>query len=189
MTAPAMLRLATPADAAALHAIIAPLVRETHINFYDDAVPVDALRERLERELALLPWVVADAGGELLGYAMAREWMAGAPHARWSVETGLALAPGARGRGLGTRLYRAVLAILTAQGYGSALAIVTRPNEASERLHAALGFRHVGVVEGEGYKLGAWRDTSLWQKVLSRPAAPAALRPVAEVLDPASHLS
>lgn len=174
------LRLATPDDAPALHAIMDPLIRETHVTFADAALPLDALRARLEQDLAAYPWIVATAAGRLVGYAMARA-LGPAAGLRWSVETGLALAPDARGQGVGARLYANVLALITAQGYINAFALVTRPNEASERLHARLGFRCYGVMEREGYKHGRWHDTSCWQKRL-RDGEPGEVLPVAAVL-------
>jgi len=159
------LRLATADDALALHGIMDPLVRETHVTFADAAPPVEELHARLARELGTYPWIVATDRGRILGYAMARPWSP-APGQRWSVETGIALGPDARGQGLGSRLYTNVLAVVAAQGYVNAFALVTRPNDASERLHARLGFRRYGVIEREGYKHGRWHDVSCWQKRL-----------------------
>ena len=75
---------------------------------------------------------------------------------------------------LGSRLYRALFAILVAQGFYNAFAGVTMPNEASVALHRGLGFEPVGVYRNVGYKLGAWHDVSWWQRPLRSPAAAAA---------------
>ena len=37
---------------------------------------------------------------------------------------------------------------------------------ASVGLHAALGFRQIGVIEGSGFKHGRWLDTVLMQRAL-----------------------
>lgn len=174
------LRLATPDDAPALHEIMDPLIRETHVTFADAALPLDALRARLEQDLAMYPWIAAVEGGRVVGYAMARA-LSPAAGLRWSVETGLAMTGAVRGQGLGTRLYANLLALVTAQGYVNAFALVTRPNAASERLHERLGFRCYGVMEREGYKHGHWHDTSCWQKRL-RDGDPGEVLPVAAVL-------
>ena len=39
-------------------------------------------------------------------------------------------------------------------------------NEASIRLHATMGFRHVGTLEAVGFKLGRWVDSILMQRPL-----------------------
>jgi phosphinothricin acetyltransferase len=158
------LRFARPDDAEAIHAIYEPIVRTTAINFTMAPQTVGDLAARIA--LATYPWIVAlDDDRRMLGYALARPW-GSAEGERWSVETGLALVPDARGAGLGTRIYRALLGVLAAQGFHNALAGITVPNPASERLHERLGFRRYGVIERHGWKLDRWHDTSWWQKRL-----------------------
>jgi L-amino acid N-acyltransferase YncA len=157
------LRFARPSDAGALHAILDPLVRETHMNFADAPPPVDDLVARIAGA-ELHPWIVAETE-RVVGYCFARAWSP-APGERWSVETGLALSAEARGQQIGTRLYEVLLRTLAGQGYRNAYALVTRPNPASERLHERFGYRCFGVVERTGFKLGRWHDTSWWHKPL-----------------------
>ena len=47
-----------------------------------------------------------------------------------------------------------------------AAAGMTQPNEASGRLHAAMGFEPVGTYRRIGFKLGAWHDVAWTQRVL-----------------------
>ena len=51
---------------------------------------------------------------------------------------------------------------------------MTVPNEASERLHLAFGFRLVGAYRNIGYKLGRWHDVAYFQRELAEPALPPA---------------
>ena len=164
------LRFARPSDAAALYAILDPLVRETHMNFATVPPPLDELVARIAGA-EFHPWIVAESE-RVVGYCFARPWSS-AEGERWSVETGLALSAEARGLKLGTRLYEQLLAILGAQGYRNAYAAVNLPNPASERLHERFGYRRYGTTERAGWKLGRWHDTSWWQK----PLAPAAVPP------------
>jgi L-amino acid N-acyltransferase YncA len=39
-------------------------------------------------------------------------------------------------------------------------------NIGSIRLHAGLGFRHIGIVEAVGFKFGRWVDTVYMQRPL-----------------------
>jgi len=169
------LRFARPDDAAAIHAILAPAVRTTAINFISTPQSADTVAARIAQPTH--PWIVAvDDDQRLLGWAVAREW-GSAEGERWNVETGVALASEARGAGLGTRLYTALLDVLVAQGFHSALAGITIPNPASERLHERLGFRRYGVIDRAGWKLGRWHDTSWWQKrLVDSDAEPGELR-------------
>ena len=52
-----------------------------------------------------------------------------------------------------------------------AAAGMTQPNEASGRLHAALGFEPVGTFRAVGWKHGAWRDVTWVQRRLGAPVA------------------
>ena len=109
----------------------------------------------------LAPLLLArDADGRLLGYACAHRW-----HPReaydWSVESTIYCAPDARGCGVGTLLYRALLELLAACGYWNVYALVADPNPASERIHAQLGFSCVGRTPHTAYKFG-WLGLSTW---------------------------
>ena len=174
------IRFATPDDSAAIAAIVAPLIRDTAINF-DDAPPTaEAIARRIEAGQASHPWLVAVEPGTVVGYALSREFgtMAGE---RWTTEVGLSIAAGVRSRGLGGALYASLFAVLEAQGYRTLVAFVTLPNEASERLHVRFGFRKAGVIERSGYKHGRWHDTGWWQKLVGEPTEPGPLRPAHEL--------
>ncbi len=46
---------------------------------------------------------------------------------------------------------------------------MTVPNEASEGLHLAMGFRPVGTYTNIGYKLGSWHHVAYFQLALAEP--------------------
>jgi L-amino acid N-acyltransferase YncA len=67
-TAPFILRLATPADAAAVHEIYAPIVRDTAISFEYDVPTVEEIRGRIEKLLGDgFPWLIAESDGRVGG--------------------------------------------------------------------------------------------------------------------------
>ena len=171
MTTPTTLRLAAPADGAAIAAIYAPIVRDTAISFETSEVPADEVSRRIETTLRQHPWLVAESGGDALGYAYATTHRARAAYA-WSVDVSVYLAAHARRRGVGRALYTALLDLLTAQGYINAFAGIALPNPASVGLHEALGFTPVGVYRAVGWKLGAWHDVGWWQRQLGTSDAP-----------------
>ena len=116
------------------------------------------------------PWVTATTeNGTFAGYAKAGVWRERAAY-NWTPETGIYIAPGAQGKGLGKALYRALLDELRARGFHSAIGGITLPNEASVRLHEAVGFVHVGTVRHAGWKFGAWHDVGFWQVMLNDAA-------------------
>ena len=179
------IRLATPQDGAAVAAIYAPVVRDTAVSF--ETVPPGAaeMAARIARTLPRYPYLVAeDAGpedaGRVVGYAYAGAHRARAAYA-WCAETSVYLAPQAQRRGLGRALMEALLARLRAQGFATAVAGATLPNEASVALHRALGFADVGVFPRAGFKHGRWHDTWWGALDLGPGAAPTPTRPVADV--------
>ena len=165
------LRGATPGDAAAISAIYAPFVTASAVSFETEPPGPEEVRARIEGAGGLYPWVVGcEADGPVLGYAYAAAFRP-RPAYRYAVETSVYLAAGAEGRGLGRRLYRALIEMLEAQGFAQAIAAITLPNERSVRLHEALGFAPAGVYRQVGWKLGGWHDVGLWQRALA-PADP-----------------
>lgn len=111
------------------------------------------------------PWLVVEDGGSVAGYAKSGTWRERAAYV-WTCETGLYIADAARGRGLGTALYTALLDELERRGFRSAVAGITLPNAASVALHGRLGFASVGVVRDAGFKFDAWHDVEFFQKRL-----------------------
>ena len=75
-----------------------------------------------------------------------------------TAEVSIYLAPSAVGRGVGTRLFGALLAELPCMGKHLAVGGVTLPNPGSCALFARHGFRSVGVFHEVGEKLGRYWD-------------------------------
>jgi L-amino acid N-acyltransferase YncA len=81
------------------------------------------------------------------------------------VEVSVYVAPSAQGRGVGRRLLEHFVASTEAAGIWTLQAGVFRENVASLQLHAALGFREVGVHERLGQAAdGRWRDVVLLER-------------------------
>jgi len=61
---------------------------------------------------------------------------------------------------------REALRRASAGGFHAVLAGITGGNEASTRLHIALGFRHVGQLREVGRKFGTWQDVHFYELLL-----------------------
>ena len=129
--------------------------------------PPDAaeMAARIQRCLAHFPWLVADEGGAVVGYAYASQHRV-RPAYQWSVDVSAYVNEGTHRRGIGRSLYEALFRILALQGFRNAYAGITMPNEASEGFHRALGFTPVGIYRGVGYKLGRWHDVRWLERAL-----------------------
>jgi L-amino acid N-acyltransferase YncA len=157
-----MIRDADQADAAACAAIYRTYVLDTAITFETEPPTVAAMAGRIEEANRTHAWLVAEADGDLIGYAYARPFAA-RPAYRWSCEVSVYVEVGRRRTGAGRALYGVLLPRLVDRGYRVAVAKTTLPNEASMGLHAALGFRPVGVHERIGWKHNAWHDVAITQ--------------------------
>jgi len=177
------IRLATPADGAAIAAIYAPAVLDGGTTFEYLPPDADEMARRVARVQARTPWLVFERAGDVTAYAYAgphRE----RPAYQWSVETSVYVARGAQRSGVARRLYRALLELLALQGFQNAYAGITLPNPASEAFHRAMGFELVGVYRGIGYKQGRWRDVAWYERAVGpRPAEPPPPIPLPELRD------
>ncbi|MFZ5520998.1 MAG: arsinothricin resistance N-acetyltransferase ArsN1 family B [Pseudomonadota bacterium] len=157
------IRLARADDGDAIARIYNPCILETTITFEEEAVTGQEMARRIADVAAQgLPWLVAEADGELLGYAYATRFRPRAAF-KHSVESSVYLAPAAQGRGLGRVLYEALLPRLKAAGRHAVVASIALPHPHSVALHERLGFRQVGVLREVGFKFGRWVDLGYWQ--------------------------
>jgi phosphinothricin acetyltransferase len=127
-----------------------------------DATEIAARRMSvLERGL---PWLVAERGGVLLGYAYAAPFRAREAY-RYCLEDSVYVAADACGQGLGRLLLAELLARCEALGARQMVGVIgDAGNRASIALHRAAGFREAGVLEAAGWKQGRWLDVVLMQK-------------------------
>src|SRR5512141_2986699 len=164
------IRLATPADAAAVQAIYAPIVRDTIISFETEPPDVAQIARRIEYTLTAFPWLAFERDGALAGYAYASRHRERRAY-QWSVDVTCYVDARFHRQGVGGSLYRALLAILRRQGFFNAYAGIALPNDASVRLHESVGFRAIGVYPHVGYKLGAWHPVGWWGCEIAPPSA------------------
>lgn len=177
------LRLAAPADAAAVAAIYRPFVEESVVSFETTAPGAEEMGRRIEATLAMHPWLVEEVDGGVAGYAYAGPYRKRDAY-QWSVETSVYVAADHRRRGVGRRLYAALFDVLRAQGLVNAFAGIALPNPASVAFHESMGFAPVGTYRHVGHKFGAWHDVGWWALELAAPGRnPAPPRPVAELRD------
>jgi phosphinothricin acetyltransferase len=163
------IRFATPGDAEALAAIYAPIVRDTIISFEEEPPDAGEMRARIAALQGRWPWLVAENDDGVIGYAYASEHRVRRGY-RWSVDVSAYVAERARGTGVGKALYTDLLRILERQGFYTAFAGITLPNDASVALHKAVGFTLLTIYPAVGFKHGRWHDVSWWRRPLRTPA-------------------
>ncbi len=113
-----------------------------------------------------LPYLVAEEGGRVLGFAYC-QWFKPRPAYRFSAEDSIYVHPDAQGRGLGRALLAELAAQAQAAGIRRLLAVIgDSANTASIGVHQALGFTPAGSFKSCGWKFGRWLDIVLMEKPL-----------------------
>lgn len=169
------IRTAHLSDAPALRAIYAPYVEKTAITFECTVPDVEEFAARMRATLRRYPYLVAERGGELVGYAYAGPFGSRAAYA-WAVEMSIYLREDQRHQGTGRRLYTALEAVLRAQN------VQNLYTKNSAQFHAHLGYRIVGEFSRCGYKFGTWYSMVWMEKCIgAHEESPAPVRPFPEI--------
>ena len=163
------IRLADPtADSARAAEIYAPAVVGNFISFEEVPPDVTEMANRMRAVLAKTPWLVAEEGGLVVGYAYASPHRERASY-RWSVDISVYVDPAWHGRGIGRALYDALMPILRRQRFVNVYAGIGLPNPRSVALHESIGMTRIGVYERIGWKMGRWVDVAWFGLRLTEP--------------------
>ena len=155
-------------DAEACAAVYAPYVEHGAASF--EEVPPDA-SEMAARIDAAHVWLVAEHERDgVVGFAYGAAHHERAAY-RWTADVSVYIGASHHRQGLGRMLYTSLFELLRSRGICVLCAGITQPNEASNTIHAALGFELVGTYRRIGWKHGAWHDVS-WLQLDLRDRAP-----------------
>jgi phosphinothricin acetyltransferase len=163
------IRPAIPSDLPDLVRIYNHYVANTHVTFDTKPFASEERRSWFEGFADSGPYrlLVAEVESDIAGYTSSTPFRPKQAY-HTSVETTIYLDPCHIGRGLGSKLYGALLELLAYdrqvhRAYGG----VALPNPASVSLHERLGFQLVGTFKEVGYKFERFWDVSWYEKDLS----------------------
>jgi len=160
--------------------IYTPFILDSITTFETEVPSLEEFEKRVLETNKKFPWLVAVENDVVLGYAYGSEHRSRCSY-QWSCESSVYLAPEARRKGLGKKLYLELFKILKSQGFIQVLAGAALPNEASVGLHKAMGFTEVGIYKKIGYKKGRWIDTYWMQLELNTPEGPVEIIPYSKL--------
>lgn len=162
-----LIRDATEADAASIAAIYAHHVLHGTAS-YEVEPPSEAdTRAKIGRVTgAGWPFLVAEAEGEVVGYAYATQLRDRAAY-RFTAEDSIYVDARRTRMGIGKALLRVLLERSAAQGFRTIVAVIGGAEPASIALHAGLGFVEVGRLRGVGFKFDRWLDSLYMQRDLA----------------------
>jgi phosphinothricin acetyltransferase len=164
-----MIRAVTESDAQAIANIYNYYIEHTVVTFEEQPIAKSEIMARIAKVTdSNLPWLVAEDGGAVIGYAYAARWNVRSGY-RHSVETTVYLSSAAISKGWGTQLYKTLFDMLRRKSIHTVIGGITLPNPASVALHEKFGMKQAAHFKEVGFKFGQWLDVGYWQMEL-KPA-------------------
>lgn len=162
-----LIRPSTPEDVPAIAAIYGWNVQNGTGTFeLEPPSPAEMGKRRDDVLSKGLPWLVAERGGQVLGYAYANHFRPRLAY-RFALEDSIYLASDAQGQGIGKLLLAELMARCEGLGARQMLAVIgDSANAGSIAVHRALGFSDLGVMKSVGWKFNRWLDVVLMQRSL-----------------------
>jgi phosphinothricin acetyltransferase len=162
-----VIRAASELDMAAVRSIYAHYVLHSLATFEEIPPTLDEMLARRRASAdSNLPYLVAQAGREILGFAYAAPYRP-RPAYRFTIEDSVYVAEGFGGRGIGSALLGELIARCERRPWRQMVAIVgDSANLASIALHRRFGFELTGTLRSVGFKHGCWVDTPILQRAL-----------------------
>ena len=166
-------RSATPKDAAAIWGIYRYYVEQTAISFEITLPTVEQMQQRIQRVLTAFPYLVAEAEGQVLGYAYAGPFI---PREAYDhcAEVSIYISRESRRSGIGRMLYEELTDRLSAMGITQIYSCIGVPEQEDEYLnnnsaefHAHMGFQEVGRFRNCGHKFGRFYHMIWMEKIIS----------------------
>jgi len=162
-----LVRAATAADMAAVRDIYAHYVLHSLATFEETSPTLEDMLGRRRASVDLgLPYLVAAAGAEILGFAYAAAYRS-RPAYRFTIEDSVYVADGLGRQGIGSALLGELIARCEDGPWRQMLAVVgDSANSGSIALHRRFGFELAGTLCSVGFKHGRWVDTPILQRPL-----------------------
>lgn len=162
-----LIRDASDSDAEAIAAIYAHHVL-TGTASYDIEPPSTVFhREKIWRiGQSAWPFLIAESGGGVLGYAYASQFRDRAAY-RFTCEDSIYVHPDMMGHGIGKGLLEALMERSAQFGFRTIVAVIGGAEPASIALHEKCGFAEVGRLRAVGFKFGRWLDSVYMQRTLA----------------------
>lgn len=172
MSAGILIRPVRPSDIKGITTIYSHAVEHGTASFEIEPPSEAEMTTRLKMLLDNnYPYVVADSGGAVAGYAYAGPYRPRIAY-RYSVEDSVYVHPRVMRRGIGRLLLSEVISQATERGFRQMVAVIGDSAQTSSiELHRSLGFAQVGTLANIGFKHERWLDTVLMQRPLGDAAA------------------
>ncbi len=156
---------ATEIDACGIAEIYKPYVENTTLTSEYIAPSAEEICNRINKYINRTPWLVLKLNEKIIGYAYAARFRSRAGY-DWIVESSVYVHENYQRMSVAKVLYNALFKILTLQGFHSAIAGLSMPNDSSIALHLSQGFEMLALYEKVNFKMGNWHDVQWMRKIL-----------------------
>ena len=162
-------RDATPADAAAIVAILNPIIAARVYTVFDAPFSVESEREYLNRFPARGVWKVAtrESDGRLVGFQVMEPWASYTRAFDHVATLGTYVDLECRRQGVARRLFEVTLQAAIAKGYQKIFTFVRADNPAALKTYLDHGFYIVGTARQHTFIDGRYIDEILIEKMLN----------------------
>ena len=176
------IRLANENDVFGMLEIYAPYVTHSSVTFECEVPRTYEMKRRVNTVINKYPWLICEKDGMIAGYAYAQEFSKREAYS-WAAEVSVYIKEDYQRCNIASALYYALIELLKKQGFCTAFARITVPNEKSLAFHNAFGFIEAGHLHNAGYKLGDWHDVMKLEKSLieTYTSAPKDIIPITEL--------
>lgn len=158
-----VIRDACESDAEAIAAIYAYHVLNGTASYDVEPPSAASTREKIMRIAAAgWPFLVAQANGEVAGYAYATQFRDRDAY-RFTAEDSIYVHRDHMRQGIGKALLEALIERSREFGFRTIIAVVGGAEPASIALHEVCGFTQVGRLKRAGFKFGRWLDNVYMQ--------------------------
>ncbi len=112
-----------------------------------------------------LPWIVFEEENKVIGYGCLSKWKGRCSY-RHSFESSVYVQTSHQKKGIGSKIYDALLNTNKVKNSHVIIGGISLPNEASIILHEKFGFKKVAHFKEVGFKFDQWVDVGYWQKTI-----------------------
>jgi phosphinothricin acetyltransferase len=165
MKLPALIRLATVADAQAINAILNHYVTSSTATFLTEPVSLEERIEWLKEHAGVYPVIVAEAQGAVIGWAALSSFRSRAAY-RQTAEVSVYVEHNYHRKGVGRALLQELLRRAKALGYHSLIGGCCSESAASIALLDQFGFTRAAHFHEVGRKFARWLDVIFLELIL-----------------------
>lgn len=161
-----LIRTAIPDDADAIEEIYRHYVLTSTATYQEEPGTIEERLHWLNSHGPRHPvWVMETPESGIIGWASLSPFHPRSAY-RFTVEDSIYLRDGWQGRGLGKIFLLHLIAAARDLGHHSIVALISKDQAASARLHESTGFSRAGGLQEVGLKFDRWLNLDFWQLML-----------------------